>query len=414
VAVSVRAIGSLVGAAAVLAAAPLAHAETRLTANGAGPLYFPPIVDAFLGDVVSPLSPPAADGVFTPAQYEAFSPLIGAGWFPGTSPEVVPYPASLGLASLSLAAPSGDQAVAIGQANLNADIIADTQKGQPVVIAGLSEGTLVLDAEEVYLASDPDAPPADELTFIEFGDPQRGLADTYLPVGFTVPILGYTTTATPDSQYNTIVVYNEYDGFGNPPDRPWDLLADVNALFGTVYGHNSSAVSVPADAVLVSQTTDSRGGVTTTYMIPDPELPMLLPLSELGVPASVIDPVNAVLTPIVNAGYSDLTPNDGPYVLHGQLVSDPPGQPPAPVVSTPTIAPTVSPAVTAPTTRTQPLSVPKVAGFLHPPVGSGSTPTIAPTVTAPTTRTQPLSVPKVAGFLHPPVGFGSTHPEHRR
>ena len=68
--------------------------------------------------------------------------------------------------------------VAIGRQALNTDILNATSNGQPVVVAGESLGAMVIDREEAYLATDPSAPSPDQLSFIEFSNPERGLADT--------------------------------------------------------------------------------------------------------------------------------------------------------------------------------------------------------------------------------------------
>ena len=107
----------------------------------------------------------------------------------------------------------------------------------------------------------------------------------------------------------------------------------VNALFGTLYFHNNSSVAAVTDAVELSSTTSALGGTTTTYMIPAPTLPMLLPLAQAGVPEHVIAGLNTKLKPIVDAGYSDLTPDAGPYFSRGRLqFSPPPGAATAPAL----------------------------------------------------------------------------------
>ncbi|WP_155772238.1 PE-PPE domain-containing protein, partial [Mycobacterium asiaticum] len=161
------------------------------------------------------------------------------------------------------------------------------------------------------------------LQFALFSSPELGLAATYLPTGMTVPLLGYTVQPLAASQYNVSVVFGQYDFFGNPPDRPWNLPAVVNSVFGTLYQHNAASVAAVSNAVEISSATNSLGGTVTTYMIPSPTLPMLLPLVQLGVPQPIVNGLNAVLQPIVNAGYSSLTPGAGPYFSGGSLVGWP-------------------------------------------------------------------------------------------
>jgi hypothetical protein len=158
------------------------------------------------------------------------------------------------------------------------------------------------------------------VTFVEFANPERGLADTYLHAGTTIPGVGYTVAAPPVSQYNTTVVYTQYDGWADPPDRPWHLLADVNALAGSEYLHTSTAFASPSRAVEVSSVTNSLGGTTTTFMIPTSTLPILMPLQQIGFPVPIVSGLNDLLTPIVNEGYSQFDPTGGPFFSQGNLV----------------------------------------------------------------------------------------------
>ncbi|MFY9920490.1 MAG: PE-PPE domain-containing protein, partial [Mycobacterium sp.] len=70
----------------------------------------------------------------------------------------------------------------------------------------------------------------------------------------------------PDSQYDVSVVFHQYEFWGDPPDRPWHLVAAVNSLFGLAYFHNNTAMAVPDDAVVVSSVKGELNGTTTTYM----------------------------------------------------------------------------------------------------------------------------------------------------
>jgi hypothetical protein len=263
-------------------------------------------------------APGRLTGSETSQQYAALNAAIGENWFPGTTPEVVNYPATAGLLS-SLKAPTANQSFAIGQQMLNTDILNATAGGQSVVVTGLSEGTIVIDHEEAYLATAPNAPAPSQVTFVEFANPERGIADTYLHAGTTVSGIGYTVAAAPVSQYNTALLYTQYEGVADPPDRPWHLLADVNALVGWHLFHGPTALASPSQAVEVSSVTDPLGGTTTTYMIPTSTLPLLMPLQHIGVPSRIVSELNSVLTPIVNEGYSQYDPG-GPYFSHGNLV----------------------------------------------------------------------------------------------
>lgn len=304
---------------------PNAAAGARITVPGAGPLYFPNFITRLpcLGQLFYGSSVPGPSSVSILQGYDLINHAIGQNWFPGSLAQVVNYPASMGILSGSLAAPSVNDAVAMGQRALHDQIINAVVNGSgaPVHIAALSEGTIAVNRELAYLAANPaTAPPPHALQFALFGSPELGLAQVYLPTGTTLPLVEYTVQALPNTQYDVSVVFSQYDGWANPPDRPWNLPAVVNALFGTAYYHNTTAVASMSDAVQLSSVTAPLGGTITTYMIPSPILPMLLPLQQIGVPQPIVNSLNGFLQPIVNSGYSSLAPDAGPYFSHGTLV----------------------------------------------------------------------------------------------
>lgn len=57
---------------------------------------------------------------------------------------MVDFPASIGLLSGSVSAPGTDDGVEIGREDLDVKIKNAAEGGKPVVIAGLSEGTIVI------------------------------------------------------------------------------------------------------------------------------------------------------------------------------------------------------------------------------------------------------------------------------
>lgn len=306
-------------------AIPNAAAATRIAVPGAGPLYFPNFLTRlpYLGQLFYGGSVPGPGWVSILQGYELINNAIGQNWFPGSLAQVVNYPASMGILSGSLAAPDVNDAIAFGQRALNDQIVnaVVNGNGSPVKIAALSEGTLVVNRELAYLAANPvAAPPPSALQFAMFGSPELGVMQTYLPDGFTLPIVNYTVHPLANTQYDVSVVFSQYDGWANPPDRPWNIPAVVNSLFGTAYYHNQTAYASMSDTVTVSSVGTSLGGTITTYMIPSPTLPMLLPLQQIGVPQPIISSLNTFLQPIVNSGYSSLAPSAGPYFSHGSLV----------------------------------------------------------------------------------------------
>jgi hypothetical protein len=204
------------------------------------------------------------------------------------------------------------QSIAGGVTNLDAAI--RSTPGQKIA-AGISGSSQVLDEEMRRLANDPTAPGPDELSFVVIGDANRGILRSFH--GFYLPVLDYVPTV-PVTAYDVTVVTKEYDGFGDWPDRQWNLLADLNAFVGTgtIPGFTSVHYeSIWADlsqvpATNVTTTTNSKGGTTTTYVVPTDELPLLSPLRAHGVPEKTIAALNKILKPIVDAGYSR---NDKPF-----------------------------------------------------------------------------------------------------
>jgi len=295
-----RTTGAAALVAAAILAAPSAWAQTRVSINGADQQ---PLTELINGT--------------THAEWLSDATNIGANWTGIPTSTNVDYPASL-------IDPSADTSLNIGQAALNTSIFNAVSSGQPVVVTGLSMGTIVIDREITYLDADPSAPPPSKLTFIEFGTPSApgSFGATYIPAGATVPLINYTQEPLPaDSPYNIVIVNAQWDGWANAPDRPWDPVADANAVLGALQEHGTDEVgTVPANAVEQSQVINSAGGTTTTYVVPEPTLPLVQPLINAGVPASITNPLNKALTPIVEKGYSQYTPKAGPYVSGGKIV----------------------------------------------------------------------------------------------
>ena len=238
----------------------------------------------------------------------------GRGYYPNADRVIVDYPAGMIYGRLpaqlsrgsDLATASVGESVAVGADNLDAAIRAGN--GRAVAI-GLSEGTLVLDAEQARLASDPTAPPPDQLSFTVFSDPSRSFLKLF-PEGTYLPVLDYTVRRPVESQYHTNVVVAEYDFIADFPDRPENLISLANAIIGGVTVHTPVAFSSPDDvpAANITTTSNSRGGTTTTYLVPTHQLPLTQPLRDAGVSAELTDQIDKTLRPNVDAGYAR---NDG-------------------------------------------------------------------------------------------------------
>jgi PE-PPE domain len=179
------------------------------------------------------------------------------------------------------------------------------------IVAGGSLGAMVIENGLPDVHADPST-----TSFVLIGDPvSRDGILSRLPVGTFVPILNYVVKPIPVTLYEVTVVSQEYEGIADSPDRLWNLVDDVNALVGILTYHNATyyadAVSqveavengAPSPNVTVDSSINTAGGTTTTYLV-HRELPISVQLANLGVRPDVVATVDAVLTPIVDAGYS--------------------------------------------------------------------------------------------------------------
>lgn len=299
--------------AIAIAASPFASAQVPVPTDNA--FVIPGAnADSWAPAILEPLDPWATDGPLVPT--------INAHYYDcqGCTVTVIRYPRTAG-PLFGPCAPFADESIDIG-AGKAVDAVRDA--AGPSAISGLSLGAMTADAAQRTLDADPNRPPSSELAFIVAGDPSRvtplttGIG-TFLPVGLRIPVLGWTVTRPPsDSTYDTVVVVGEYEWAADFPDRPWNLLADLNSLVAFNYTHSEAALTSPADIPPenIVTTTNSTGATTTTYLWPSPELPLLKPFDKILAPA-VITAANKVLKPMVDRGYSRydaVTGNDAPHL----------------------------------------------------------------------------------------------------
>jgi len=178
---------------------------------------------------------------------------------------------------------------------------------------GISQGALVLDITQQLLSNNPSAPPPSALTFVRVADPAQvrtGMLNFAPNVALSTLLHFSMRTAPSESQYNTIIITNQYDGFADFPDK-WNPLAVINSFAGLYYRHGQTAFvdlsGVPDKNV--TTTINSLGATTTTYLVPATFLPITQPLRDLGVPSSLVDSLDQLLRPKIDAGY---TRNDRP------------------------------------------------------------------------------------------------------
>ena len=248
----------------------------------------------------------------------------GAGWWPDA-----PWWKNTGLFD-----PTVDQAVQIGVSNLEHEMA--LHGNDHLVIYGISEGSLIAVAEKRKLAEQypegTDAPDIDFVMQATFNLPNGGLHARFpglkLPIGWT-----FDGPAPTDTQFDTVVINRQYDGIADFPLYPINVIADLNAMLGTVYVHTYSwDVSLPADDPTESPAYQDNYGDTSYYFFENPDLPLFGPLRTLGVPEPLIDVFEPFFRVIVELGYdrsikpweptpARLIPRLNPVTVAGDLVN---------------------------------------------------------------------------------------------
>jgi hypothetical protein len=272
--------------------------------------------------------------------YDEYIMRTGADWFPDLKRQIVDYPAGqvqghtlerlfpgIGqldkhFPGLGIDGPSIGESVDVGQDNV-VNAIHDGGSGTAI---GLSEGAMVLNAVKARLATDPAAPPPDQLSFATYGDPvaKSPFGESFLtqnfPVGSVVPSLDYRIPPPVESQYDTYQFISAYDSIADWPDRQDNWMSLANAIVGLATGHTAVAFTKPSNVPPqnIRTTVNSKGAKTTTFMIPEQHLPLVLPFKYLGVDEGTLNKLDAVLKPAVDAGYSR---NDDP--LTAPITVDP-------------------------------------------------------------------------------------------
>jgi PE-PPE domain len=138
--------------------------------------------------------------------------------------------------------------------------------------------------------------------------PNGGILERF--VGLHIPILNVTFNGpTPNTGAKTVDISRQYDGWSDFPTYPLNLLADANAIAGILYLHgNTQNLTDPA----VLEALKAGGNPmyyqedpatnTTYYVIPTPELPLLMPFTGI-VPKPVLDALDPPLRALIEMGY---------------------------------------------------------------------------------------------------------------
>ncbi|MCA9335041.1 PE-PPE domain-containing protein, partial [Candidatus Saccharibacteria bacterium] len=215
------------------------------------------------------------------------------------------YPRSMGELTGS-GDPLFEVSTAIGKENLDRLIVANVVSG--VVGFGYSQGATVasLWLNDHANGNDPNAPSADDVSFVLIGSPNRpngGLLAR--ATGVYIPVLGVPFSgATPESQYAVTDVVRQYDIFADFPADPLNVfsLLNVFAIAGAIHGDYLDVdINDPANVVEVH-------GNTTYIMQPAKTLPLADALRNIAAlfgrtETPVIDAFEPALKYLVELGY---------------------------------------------------------------------------------------------------------------
>jgi len=175
--------------------------------------------------------------------------------------------------------------------------------GDSFIVYGYSQSSTIATFEKIALAKQYPNGGGPTVSFIltANGNRPNGGILARGPEGLTIPIAGLTFSGpTPtNTQYKTIDISRQYDGWSDQPTNPLNPLAEVNSLLGTYYLHQNYD-----DVTLKEGIKQDVVGDTTYYLVPTDILPILLPLDSVPVVghalADTLDPFFRVL---VEAGY---------------------------------------------------------------------------------------------------------------
>ena len=168
---------------------------------------------------------------------------------------------------------TADQSVQAGVADLE-DAMAE-HPNDHLVIFGYSQGAGVANVEKRKLAEQyPAGTNAPDIDFVLVGDPNLpngGLMSRF--PGLYIPILDFSFNgpAPTDTQFDTVEITRQYDGFTDFPLYPLNLVADLNAVLGIVYVHMYLFdVSLAADPYDVAGCTRAPTVTPSYYFFENP------------------------------------------------------------------------------------------------------------------------------------------------
>ena len=210
-----------------------------------------------------------------------------------------------------------DQSVGQGVINLDQAMNAQ-QAGESMVVFGYSQSARIASIQKGNLAAAGSTLP---VSFVLIGNPNRpngGILQRF--DGMTVPFAGITFDgATPtNTDFKTVDITRQYDGWSDFPNNPLNPFATANAIAGIHYLHGDYQSVGLGDGLY-----QGAYGDTDYYMIPSQRLPLLMPLTEAGVPSPIVTILDAPARVLVEAGYNRTVSPGAPTTASIMYFPDP-------------------------------------------------------------------------------------------
>lgn len=224
-----------------------------------------------------------------------------------TDPVFVEYPRSLGLAT-GLTDPTYDESEVDAAAKI-ARAVRQARADDPtgtIYVVGYSQGAATVADALAELERDPDVN-TDNIEFVLASNPRRNSGGilTRLPPGVYLPLVGVSFGEGTDPERTRVLQISKmYDGVSDAPDFVLNIAADANAVMGFVFLHSGYYQEVDPDdpTAIVTTTAD---GLVTDKLIPTPvgQLPLTMPLLQLGVPPELVTAMDPFLRAVIETGY---------------------------------------------------------------------------------------------------------------
>jgi hypothetical protein len=240
----------------------------------------------------------------------------------GTDNVFIEYPRSLGPIT-GLGDPTYDESEADAAAKIVAAVknARDPVTGDPtgtIYVVGYSQGSGA--AVKAIDQLESEGFDTDGIEFVLAANPRRndGGILTRLPKGVYLPVFGVTfgDGTTPEST-KVLQVTKQYDGVADSPAYVFNVVSNVNAAMGFYYLHPGYYQDVnpdPQDPNAI--VTTSADGNVTDVLIPAPvgQLPLTMPLLQLGVPPTLVAAMDPFLRSVIETGYNRPDPDvEGSY-----------------------------------------------------------------------------------------------------